>query len=212
MKPLITILLLSCVFQMTAQVKIRNLSLSKPDTNLLYYGIENKISIEGISKDSYSISLSNAHIDTSSGLYILRPKSADSIVKFEIHILKGKTISKSFKIKKIPDLSYMVAGTTSIVISKETLLQFPKVELVLPGSYYILPDYRIYSMDVAIARKNEDLFPVSMYGSSGYFSVQLISEIKRMHSGDKIYLENIKCGCPDCRVRTLTGRVITISD
>jgi hypothetical protein len=208
MKQFIAVLLISCIFQVNAQVRIRNLSLSKPDTNLAYYQLENRISIEGITKGTYSISVVNADLDTSDGLTVLKPHSTDSTVKLEIHTSKGKTFAKTFKVVRIPKLSYMVSGRMSNVISKETLLQFPKVELVHPNCCYIPPEYQIFNMDVAIARKGEPL--IDLYCRSGNFSAQMIYEIKLMKPGDKLYLENIKCGCTDCIMRTLRGIVITI--
>jgi hypothetical protein len=183
--------------------------------NVLYFGIENPISIaaNGITNDKLNVSMTNGTIEGNKGNYIANPGSGPISV-LEVSMVdesgKLKQIScDTFRVKKIPVPQACIGSncSSSLYLTKDELLRNP--ELNISWNFPFDLDFKIISFSFSYV-ENKDFTSENVKGSE--FTPGMIDVIKRMDGGSKIYLENIEAIGPNDEIRTLDPIVIKLAD
>jgi GldM C-terminal domain len=178
------------------QVKIENHSLQKPDTNILYIGIENKIHLNGLKNVSQAKILLNGRYYTAdkNGLfYVLSSGSGSGLLQV---FLKSKIIaSKTFYSNRIPEPIALLGNFRDTSLSKNEIVNYDLVRVILPNCLlaYKLP---VINYQITFVSKNRQLnISNKIIGSK--IPADLIELIKKLESEDKIIFEDLKVGGPD---------------
>lgn len=196
-----------CITVTTAQTSIKNISLTRPDTNLLYIGMRNVLSISGVDLKRCEVTATNSKIDTTGGIISIIPQYEEKYDTLTV-ISKNKVlIKKNYIILKLPNIDFKISNSRDSVIIKEVLISFPYMSAFLPYCLF-KHSYRITSFDLKIQRTNQrEIFYKAI---SNKYTREMIDEIKSLKSGDKLFFNNIICGCPDCAQRNLGSRTIRL--
>lgn len=191
---------------MNAQIKIRNLVLIQPDTNVLIKGVSNQLRITGLKNIHYHITSTNSEIDTSFGVIYLRTYHDGNDT---VRIISKKKIlfQQVFTIQACKDATYFVAGTMDTVMTKEKLISIPQLSISYRNCLCSKRG-RIASFELTIGRNQAAIFSDS--SNSEYFTQQMIEKLNELKHGDFVYIENVKAISPDCRPRNLGSRRIRI--
>ena len=116
----------------SAQVKLLNTNLTKPDSGILYFSTENRINISGLANlDNIKFATSLSKLDRKKNDFILMPERVgiDTIKIYKNNKLILKTF---FKVVKINDPIAKLVSTSDSVITVNEIL----------GNPYILVKYR----------------------------------------------------------------------
>jgi hypothetical protein len=186
---------------------VQNIVLTKPDTNVLIYGYENRLKITGVkwegiqfissrSKvtqiiDGYSLSIDKADFDTISIIY-------DDEVVYE----------KIFHVNKCSQSTYLVSGSLDTIMTKEKLLKNPELGFVAPHCLMKTNKMMIRSYDIKITRGQDIL--LNENAKIKFYSKNVELVISQLVSGDKVTFYNVVITNGDICPRKFPKRVITI--
>lgn len=208
MRKLIFLILIINCSQIYASVKIKNISLTAPDSNILYYGVDNEIEISSVNRLSMEIETKNLDVDFTSKNIIVRPKYNYG---FATIIVKGgnrNAVKKIFRVELIPIPDYNIAGTMDTVIDKDKLISNPSINLWLPNCYLKAMPYAINGFEVSVLTKNELQPPFQQ--DSNIFSEEMLKFIRLLQAGDILYFDNVKVVSPDKNIRMIMSKKIII--
>lgn len=190
-----------------SQIKLRNLSLTLPDTNLLYQNISNRIEVKGVENlDKIKVTSTKSEVMEYEGDFIFNPKHLGIDT---IQLFKGKTkiFENYFEVKEIDSPKVQIAGTFDTLISKERIIAAPFISVVMPNCFYKFFVY-ITAFEMTTSIKGRASMHFEM--KQNKLSPEAIIEIKKMKSGDKIIFDGIRAipngGCP----RKLNPKTILI--
>lgn len=194
------------------QISISNLSLTDSTLPYLYIGIDNEISISGI-----------GYVDHQSSIYITGGGGMISKVGANKCLIRVSTITdecrvniQNKKTKKIVEKVYKVRviylpeatlnGHHFDTVSKQELLLFPLLNVIIPKSFW-RHNYRIISFEASFI-SNGDSIKISTQGNR--FSKEQITQVRELNPGDEIYFDQIRCLGPDSRTIKLPSFWIRI--
>jgi hypothetical protein len=194
-------------FGVQAQVDIINTSLYKADIRYLYCGIDNIIKVAGIKDgDNYTlVSSSGSQIKTSNFsnifyLLVTQPNTKDTIkvIKNDTAIYQKIFTTEQTKepVLRFGLISQPFTTVKQLSSPNELLLAFPDSNLT----------YSIRSFTFVSSRKSKK--EINCVGNS--FTPKVYAAIKKLKSGDTVFIDNIKAGCPDGTTRTLMPFNLTI--
>ena len=207
MRLTIVCLIVFCALGLQAQVDIINTSLYKVDIRYLHCGIDNIIKVAGITGgDNYTlISSAGNQIKKSnfSNIFYLEVKQLNT--KDTIKVIKNDTAiyQKIFSTEQTKEpvlrfglISQPFTTVKQLSLPNELLLAFPDSNLM----------YSIRSFTFVSSRKPKK--EINCTGNS--FTPKVYAAIKKLKSGDRVFVDNIKAGCPDGTTRTLMPFNLTI--
>ena len=188
------------------QITIQNLNLTKPDTNILYIGLENNLTISNIKETHFRIESTSSDIDTNFGRISIYPRfrNYDTLRIFD---KKKLILQQVFKLVKLPDPEILVSGRKDSIILKEILLGTPRLNTYLPNCLYIYP-YTITSFELNIQKQKNS--QITLSATCNEYNIDMKEEIEHLHSGDILIFKNIMAKCPNCRIRRLGDKIIRI--
>ncbi|MEI6489502.1 MAG: GldM family protein [Bacteroidota bacterium] len=182
--------------QFLGQVKIENYSLQKPDTNILYIGIENKIHVSGLKNISQAKILLNGRYynEEKDGLFYVHSSSSGP---GEIQVILSSKIvtSKIFYSKRITEPIALLGNFRDTSLSKNEIVNIDILRVVMPNCILELK-LPVINYQITFVSKNKDLnISNKIIGSKIPASLKVL--INKLESGDKIKFENIRIGGPD---------------
>ncbi len=187
--------LLSFSQSVIAQVKIINLSLLKPDSNILYVGIENKLKIQGL-ENFNNIRLFHDGLRANSskdGIFYLHVPSR-GISKIKIYYLKKRIISREFYKNVIPSPIAGLGIFSDTTISILDIINEQELKVFLPNCILNMK-FGIRNFNTKIvSKKGVQDFGLT-YGNK--LPSNLITIISKLESGDKIIFDEIRTSGPD---------------
>ena len=201
--------LILCFFALPSfgQLKVINKDLIKPDSNLLYYSVQNHLAIVGLIelKEIKIVSSSNSEISIDNKEIIIRPRTKLGLDT--LRFFKGKTVilSKVYKIDVLEDPISQLAFTSDTILFKNAIIANPILSVKLPNSIYSIKSV-VYAFSCWIYRKNGQIFQFENDG--GRLSNKIIASIQSLSPGDRLVFENIKIGfgpsyCPRTMMKSL---------
>jgi GldM C-terminal domain len=192
-----------------AQVQLLNTSLIKPDSAILFLGVENKLSLIGIKwNSSINCTSSKCAIDTFTGFIIAKPHliGLDTLRIFDA---KSKVFEKVFRIDTLPNPTMLIAGSADTVLYKEAFAAVPNIAIVYANCLF-KSKARVTEFEMTIVKKDTSIYRI--YTRGYFFSEEALSKIELLKRGDKIVFDNIifasgqGSNCPS----TWPARTITI--
>lgn len=182
-------------------------TVSATKMNVLYIGVENPINIiaAGVTDEKMQVSASGCGATiTKKGPYnyivnVTSPGKVSIMVSAEVN---GKMTSfgqHEFRTKRIPDPVPTVAGMKGGVISKSQLLEASEVSTMLENFDFDMTFVVVgFSMESTV-----NGFTEIKTTTSAKFSETMIDLIKRIKSGDPLYISEVSVKCPDGVVRNI---------
>lgn len=172
-----------------------------PELNLkvFYIGIDNPVAIAvpGIANDKLFVTIKNGTLTKSDGKYIVKvSETGNAIIEVGGEIKPDEIkhfSSDTFRIKKIPNPVVCFGNNCSsnIYMSKEDILKNPTLYI-----NWIMPldmEFKIVSFTFSYI-SNGSLIETKVTGDT--FTEKITEVIKKMETGSKFYLENIKATGP----------------
>ena len=191
-----------------AQVSIRNTSLINPDSNLLYIGHEQFISVTGIPKSAVlKHSQSKYAFKKNSDLYAVVPTG----IGFDtLQIVDGKQVifEKVYALVPLQMPKIYVSNSTDSILSKDRMLMIPNLTIQAVGCQF---DFKTIVRRYAVTLFRNEIALDSFELTSSDFSQQFIQALKKLKPGDKVQFENIRAAWnPDYTIRAFGNKTITI--
>lgn len=196
-------------FDSEYQVAEAGLVVSPTKMNVFYIGVANPvaISVSGVPDDKVSASISSGSIVKTGKEYVVKVKKTgkvyiDAIADFGNGSKKNMG-RKEFRVKRVPDPVAVIGNNPKNrqggVMAKNMLLAQSGVKADLPNFDFNLK-FRVtgFSVSATIKGYEED---ASSRGAG--FTSQQKQIIRKVTSGRKVYIENIKAAGPDGSIRTL---------
>jgi hypothetical protein len=166
--------------------------------DILYLKTENPIYIAFTEEDGCTLNVrtSQGLIWGYNGKYTLIPDTLGSLIITAQTIdsigIVIEEIQKEFKVKPLPDPLVNFNGITPGLIEKEDLLSARKISLFYQ-THHTNDDYQILGFEICL-----NFSSVDCKGSDNeYFSFGQIEMIKKMKSGDRFTIYNLKVKTPD---------------
>jgi len=211
MKRITTAVLFFIPINVFSQPEIKNISLTVPDSSILYIGIENKIEVTGI-KDKPYLRLKSGkgeiiRHNLNPFLFLLTVTGKDSDV-VELYENNNLVFTKTFSVRKLADPVPVFGTLADSVATVDEIILNPVINVLLPGCYY-KHSYRViyFKATVLSSKGRVDVFDKE--GGNRLTKDQLKS-IKQLKKGNKILLTEITATCFDCANRRLRDLTITI--
>lgn len=199
------ILLITSLFSSTfafSQFKISCLRLTDSTKNIFYIGADNPIKVSATKNNSsYQVATDGA------GSSIFKRDVNEYLVgvtKQGICTLRIKLNGKQvFKKEFISDtLSKPIAtlgGMYDTAVSKSRILINPFISVIMPNCFY-QHGYYVISFQAIFINGNDSTFTIS---KGNYLSEEQIKLVKSEDKFNKIYFNNIRALCPECRTQSL---------
>lgn len=189
-------------FKSEYQVGEPGVVISPTKMNVFYIGVKNPvdISVSGIPSDKVSATISSGLLRKVSGdQYVVQVKKAGKTyinVSAQTDAGSKSFGKKEFRVKRVPDPVAMVGDKKGGIVKKNALIAYGGVKAVMEGFDFALK-YRVTGF--VVSATTPDGYTVEERASSGRFTSKQIALIKRLSSGRKVYIENIKATGPDKR-------------
>lgn len=209
MKPLISTILLLIYFQTNAQVTISNMSLVKPDSNILFQLMDNKIKVLGTNQKADIVSQNGAHIASyDSNTFIINPGTLthDTIL---VYAGKKLLLKKIFTIDTLPELSIQLGNiqgdtaTTNEIIANKILIA------IFKGSLYNNP-IRVISFTTTFIGPDAEMQDNIITTQGNLLSNEQVAIIKQLKKNSKILFDDILAVGSESKTRRLSPFTITI--
>lgn len=208
LKPsIVFVLLLFCSCHLTAQIRLRNISLTKPDSSILYLEVDNKLVFDiPVDPKAITIKSTKSKIVLSDSILIV---AADYLGNDTITVYQGKKqiLQQVFMVADLCPGKVKVSNTYDTVISKEQLLAFPTLSIGAPGCLF-KPKYYIIDFFVTFYHNGKIVY--KYLNTSDKINASGIEQIMMLERGDKIVFEGVRCGCPRCKLVSFGDRFVII--
>jgi GldM C-terminal domain len=192
-----------------AQVQLVNASLTKPDSAILFLGVENKLLLSGIKwNSSINCTSSKCAIDTYTGHIIAKP-DLTGLDTLRIFDAKSKVFEKVFRIDTLPNPTMLIAGSADTFLYKEAFAGVPNIAIVYTNCLF-KSKARVTEFEMTIVKKDKSIYRI--YTRGYLFCEEALSKMQLLKRGDKIFFDSITfasgqgSNCP----RTWSARTITI--
>ncbi len=190
MKFTISIILAFVFLHVHAQVIIRNMSLVKPDSNILIQYQDNMIKVSGTNQKTHIISKNGLTISTyDSNTFIIKPKTLKPDILM-VYAGKELLLKKIFTIDTIPDpiiqLGYIMHDTATIqeIIANKLLIAMYK------GSLLNDP-IQVLRFSTTFIGPNKDMLNIFIPIQGNKLSMEQVAIIKQLEKNSKILFDDI---------------------
>ena len=193
-----------------------SLIVSAKKMNVFYIGVDNPvaISVPGIPEESLTPTVSNGELkpDPESDDWIITVPGGirETVISVTAEI-DGKVRdmgSKTFRIKKLPDPTAMIANRIEGSINRNILIASGAIVPKMPDDFQFPLQYRIVSFKMVIQRGQEVWTGTA---NNNRLSEDMIRQIRSANRGQKIWFENIVARGPDNLDRPLSPIIFTIN-
>lgn len=193
-----------------AQTNIQNVSLTNPDSNILYIGVDNIIKVVGLDTDTtIKLVSTTGKISKWSGKFILRHTFAKSDTLW-VYSSNNKILSsKVYDIKVIGNPVARLGHITDTITTVQEILTDTKINVVIPDCYYD-HHFRVISFSVSVTNNIGDQILKQENILNNQLPDKFSKKINKLKSGDRIILSEITATCPDCALRRLNDITLTI--
>jgi len=194
-KILYIVFLLFLSYTSLGQLKIRNLSLTKPDSNIIYIGIDNKIQLLGLADlNRIKLTLGEKQSILSNGIFITGISAPG---KFEMEVYKGnkQLLSREYIATRVPEPQCGLAYFRDTILSIPQIIAIKTVKAFMPHCILKL-QIAVVHFDLSVTTTSGNV----KYLGSGFgntLSPDQIQKILLLHSGDKLNFDSIKISGPD---------------
>lgn len=193
------------------QINIQNISLKHPDSSILYIGEQNYLKISGLKKnDKTEISSSSGSINVSNegliSVKVTKSNISDTLVLYQN---KKKIFKKAFSVRLIPDPIAQLGYINKDVTTVNRILLNTKLQVVLPGCDF-KHSLSIKGFELSLFNSRNVVTNKFEFINGDEFSLKQMEEIKKLKTGSKLVLKNIRATCPYCIGRVLDSLKITI--
>jgi len=195
--------LLFLPFSLTAQIDFQNVSLTKPDMQILYCeGLENRIQITGADGvHSLILTASEGTVNIiEENLFGVRlfPETSDTLKLYR----NGKLIlSKIYDSKKLGEFIAQLGSITTGRATIQEIIFNPVIHIVtIPESYYN-HQFRVISFIAEMVTQSGDTIQSFEQGAGNRLTEEHFSAIKKLKIGQKLVLHHITATCPGCSLR-----------
>jgi hypothetical protein len=209
MKVCASILFLLVTYFSNAQVQLLNTSLARPDSSILFLGLENELTISGINwSNNIKCTSTKCAIDIETGFIIVTPHQLGSDT-LRIFNAKSKLFEKVFRIDTLPNPTMLIAGSADTFLHKDALLAVPNIAIVYTTCLF-KSKARATEFEMTIVKKDKSIYHI--YNGGYLFNQEALSKIQLLKRGDKVVFDSIifasgqGSNCP----RTWLARTITI--
>ncbi len=191
------------------QTSIQNISLTNPDLNIFYVGVDNIVEVKGLGRDTtIKIVSATGQVSKWSDKFIVRHSFATNDT-LSIYVSDKLVAKKFYEIKKIGDPIVRLGNITDTTATIQEILSDKKINAVIPDCYY---DHRFRVLRFSIIITNNN--GVQVFQQEDIQNNELPKKvsklISKLHSGDKIKLTEITATCRDCALRRLDDITLTI--
>jgi hypothetical protein len=146
MKIITIVILLLGAFRCSASIEIINESLSNPNSNVLFRGLYNIISIDGLSDTTgIEVLISHGSIKKEFEKYIINIQNNEPDT-LSLYQHKKLLIKKIFICKNLPELKVSLGGLMDSVLSVDEIISHPQLKIELPE--IASTNYSIRSFDL----------------------------------------------------------------
>lgn len=209
MKTLSLIISLFVCYQTYAQIVIRNLSLVKPDSNVLLTEISNKIEIHGTNLRTNIISKNGASILSKGGnTFDIKSKNLnpDTLLVYAGNKL---LLRKVFIIDTIPELSIQLGSIDSDTSNVYEVIANKALVAIFKGSLLKNP-IKVTGFKTIFIEPSSEIQDQMLSSQGNMLSTEQIAVIKNLKKNSKILFDDILAMTPDTRKRRLSPFIITI--
>ena len=193
-----------------AQIDIINTSLLVPDSNTIFVGVQNVVSIEKAGKEKYELRSGRCHVQSNSTPegFIVMATSPGTDTLWAIHNGK-KVYSKVFTLSFLPLPQVFLGSIRKDVASKEEIVA-NKGLVVRAGNFKKNTDMVIISYTVKIKSNNIKEADETITINGNLLSEKAIAVIRTLMHDDVITFDNIKARGVDSRTISFRPFSITI--
>jgi GldM C-terminal domain len=188
-----------------AQVSVTNLSLTDTTQNILYIGVDNKISItgKGFVDHESSISISGGGgmiIKVGANKFLITANAVTDSCFVRISNKKRKEIfEKVYKVRVIYMPEATLNGHSFDSVSKQEILLFPSLHVII-SKCYLRHNYSITSFQTSFIANGDS---IKILSQGNRFSKDQLAQVKELNTGDEIYFSELRCTSPDSRITKL---------
>ena len=191
------------------EVGERSVTVSPTKMNVFYIGVDNpvEISAAGISSNEMNVSMSGAGggsiSPASDGTFNVKVTQQTRLNEFaQVNVTApGISVSKDFRVKRIPDPVPTLSGQQAGAIGNGTFKAQQALIPVLEGFDF---DARCEIVGFTMIRSAKREDPETSINPGGRYNERTISLITKAKPTDLYLFDNIKCNCPgDVAARTL---------
>lgn len=211
------IALFFCLFsiELNAQIDLKNLKLTDSNLNILYRGIENRILVTGLEFDTtLKLISTNSQVHRSEinfnnkNYFYLSPSSLkDDTLK--LYKRNKLLLTKIYKVEIVGNPKIQFGNTSDTVLSVKQILSNPKLNVVIPNSYY-KHQFVVWNFNLYYYNSNNELIYQIENLNNYKFSEFEKPFIEKLQSGDKMIFKRIIVTGPDCENRRLSDLTLTI--
>lgn len=198
MKPVFLSIFILLSIETCSQITIKNISLLKPDTNVLIYGRENILSVSGTSSKVDLVSrLGNTMVAKGNNQFeiITQNLKTDTLSVFAG---KNLLLKKAFSINDSFMLKVHVGNLTSDTATVTEILANRGLKVVVHPLYHI-PN-RIVSFAATFVTSPSDTLAKNIRTEGPFFSAEQEYYIKKLRKNSKLILD-VRIMFPDSKLR-----------
>jgi gliding motility-associated protein GldM len=186
-------------------------TLSNEDLNVVYRGIDNKLSISvpGVAAENVSVRVSGGTVQKAGGKYIIRP-TQDGEINISVYAkIDGKELPMgggAYRVKYIPDpksfLQYADAGGVTRLLQDGSLSK----RLLKSSGVSVTASYgadELIKANFSVTSFTMVTIFGSVSTSGSRFTGKMLNDIDKLEGGEFLTLKNIKAVGPDGKVRSL---------
>ena len=209
MKNTVLFIVMMLPFLGVCQLKIVNESITSKDSAVVYIGIKNILKVEGVQDISkWKVTATSAEISIANNTILLE----ESHVGFDtLRIYNNKKLLSTnvFRVDRINYPVAQLAFTFDTIINLNRILANPYLSVKIPGCLYDFQAY-ISSFQCSLQKRNSNNYFFTDNANGNALTGDILKNIKKLLSGDKIILDEIKVACASGDTRKLPPVTITI--
>jgi hypothetical protein len=187
-----------------SQVTLRSLTVSHPDSNVVFIGIDNYLEVSTTdtkkdirlyaSKESVSVS------KVSNTKFLIRVSTVGNSI-FEVYDYSKSPrqllLTKTFTSQVLPDPEARIGYTKDSSLTNSEILANPLLHVVFPSSGYKNSSaVQSFKLTIFYADKATRAFSLTV---GNRLTDQQINAIRELSNGDKLVFEELVVTCPNCR-------------
>lgn len=196
---------------LSAQIRIDNISLKRPDSSLLYIGVENIIKISGIEKNAYTQLKSSGGELKNIGngqysLWVNSVKQPDTLTVYQ----DGKVLSsRIFTVKLLSEPVLKLGAIQSNYATVDEIKRNSKLQMHLPNWEYKAA-FKVMNFRLTILNHFGKIVSSDEINVGNAISAEQLKIIKKLEQNSKLIFENVKVVGPDQVERTATNFIVTV--
>ena len=203
-KCFITVFFASLFFATLHSQTERSFAVTADKMNLLYFGMENPVSIAvtGVPADKLKVSAINGSIIGSDGKYIVRPENKPYVIIEVFEETDAGELEEigcdTFRVRRIPSPVACIGlnCNSDIYLTKEELLKNPEINIIWPMPVDM--KFEIESFSFSCLKDQES---IELQANGNKFTGEMLAMIRDLPAGSKILIQNIQANCPDGKRR-----------